>query len=360
LHNQLDTQLPGASFLITCTVPEALRPLCRSHPRLASQSLCRGRAQALKRLAKDPPFLGTMLPGFTGILHTWGRQRPYHPHMHAIVPGGGLSQERDAWLPARAHFSVSVRALSPLYRALFTQEMHTAGQLEQIDPHGWTTPWNVHSQATPHGATSLQYLAPYVFKVAISHRRLVGLQDRIVTCTYRQPGSTHPRTTRLDVLEFMRRFLQHVLPAGFMKVRHFGFMNANGRITTDTIRQLITSHTGATLEQPRCTAPTPAQVTCPHCGAPLIVLSRGWPLPMAIFDTGEDHDLDTSLTLSMLLWKETGDRPSASAARDNALQGHFGQAANGAPSSVWGSQYYPQGAIQARSSRILLHAPPSL
>jgi len=84
----------------------------------------------------------------------------------------------------------------------------------------------------------------------------------------------------------MRRFLQHVLPAGFIKVRHFGFMNANCRITTDTIRQMITLQTGVTLEQPQSTTTTPVQGTCPTCGAPLIVLSRVWPLHMAVCDTG--------------------------------------------------------------------------
>jgi hypothetical protein len=164
--------------------------------------------------------------------------------------------------------------------------MSAAGQLAQIDPHVWNLPWHVHSQATPHGATACEYLAPYVFKVAISHRRLVGLQDRSVTFTYRKPGSAPPRTTRLDVLELMRRFLQHVLPAGFMQVRHFGFMNPNCRMQTDTIRPMITVQTGATLAPPRRPATTPAQVTCPNCGAPLIVLSRLWPCPLASFDTG--------------------------------------------------------------------------
>jgi hypothetical protein len=286
LHSQLDTQLPGPYFLITFTVPEALRPFCRSHPRLAYQALFSASSQALKRLAKEPRFIGTTLPGFTGILPTWGRQLQYHPHIHSIVPGGGLSPECEAWLPSRAHFYVPVRALSPIFRALFKQEMRTAGQLEQIDPQVWNISWNVHSQATPNGATSFKYLAPYVFKVAISNRRIVGLQDRIVTFTYRKPGSSRPRTTRLDVLEFMRRFLQHVLPAGFMKVRHFGCMNANCRIQTDTIRQMITAQTGATPAPPRSIATPPAQVTCPHCGAPLIVLSRVWPVQIADDDTG--------------------------------------------------------------------------
>jgi len=164
--------------------------------------------------------------------------------------------------------------------------MRTAGQLAQIDPHVWHIPWNVHSQATPDGAPSCTSLAPYVFKVAIAHQRIVGLQARIVTFTSRKPGSSRPRTPCLDVLEFMRRFLPHVLPAGFMKGRHFGFMNATCRITTDTIRQMIPAHTSATLEQPRRTAATPAQVTCPNCGAPLLVLSRVWPFHLALFDTG--------------------------------------------------------------------------
>jgi Transposase zinc-binding domain/Putative transposase len=149
LHHQLDPQLPGVSFLLTCTVPEALRPLCRSQPRLAYQSLGSASSQARKRLAQDPRCLGTTLPGFPGILPPWGRQLPEHPHIHSIVPGGGLSQDRAAWWPFRTTFSVPVRALSPLSRALFTQEMRTAGQLAQSDPHVWTTPWNVHSQANP-------------------------------------------------------------------------------------------------------------------------------------------------------------------------------------------------------------------
>ena len=206
--------------------------------------------------------------------------------MHDSVPGGGLSQERAAWWPARAHFYGPVRALSPSSRALFTQEMRTAGQLAQSAPHVWPTAWNVHRQATPHGAPACPDLAPDVCKGAIANRRIVGRQDRIVTFTYRKPGRPRLRTTRRDVLALMRRFLPQVLPAGCMKGRHCGWMNATCRLTTDTLRPRSTSHTGATLEQPRCPAPTPAQVTCPNGGAPLIVLSRVWPLHMAIVDTG--------------------------------------------------------------------------
>jgi hypothetical protein len=210
-------------------------------------------------------------------------------------------------------------------------------------PHTAGPPQGTSTAKPPPGATAWQYLAPSVCTGAIAHRRLVGLQDRIVTCTDRTPGSPRPRTTRLDVLELMRRFLHHVLPAGVMQVRHCGLMNTHCRITTDPIRQLLPSHTGAPLAPPRDTAPPPAQVTCPPWGAPLLVLSRGWPLHMALFETGEAHALDPSLTVSMRLWQETGDRTAASAARDNALQGPCGQAANGAPSPVWGLTILPTG-----------------
>jgi len=210
LHHHLERQLPGPHFLITFTVPETLRPFIRSHQRLAYHAMFQASATALKRLAKDERFIGTHLPGFTGILHTWGRQLQYHPHIHSIVPGGGLSADRTTWRPSRAHFFVPVKALSPIYRALFKEDMCQAGLLEHIDPQVWTIPWNIHSQANHHGHSAFTSLAPYVFKGAIANRRIVGLKDRTVTFTYRKPGSARPRTANLDAMEFIRRFLQHV------------------------------------------------------------------------------------------------------------------------------------------------------
>jgi hypothetical protein len=286
LQHHLDKQLPGPHFLVTFTVPETLRPFIRSHQRLAYQAMFTASSHALKRLAKDPRFIGTTLPGFTGILHTWGRQLQYHPHIHYIVPGGGLSEDRTTWLPSRANFYVPVKALSPIYRAIFAEEMCKAGQLEQIEPQVWETPWNVHSQANPNGDTSFTYLAPYVFKVAISNSRLISLKERTVTFTYRKPDSARPRTMSLDVLEFMRRFLQHVLPSGFMKVRHFGFLNASCPIKTDTIRPMITQQPGPLLERPHTTANPSMALACPNCGAQLLVVIRVWPWQTAFYDTG--------------------------------------------------------------------------
>jgi hypothetical protein len=286
LHKQLQKQLPGPYFLITFTVPETLRPFIRSHQHIAYQALFKASATALKRLAKDERFIGTAFPGFTGILHTWGRQLQYHPHIHYLVPGGGLSTDRAEWLPSRANFFVPVKALSPIYRALFKQEMQHAGHLKYLDPQVWAIPWNVHSQANPNGQTSFKYLAPYVFKVAISNSRIVSLTGRTVTFTYRKPGSARPRTTNLDAIEFIRRFLQHVLPEGFMKVRHFGFMNASCAIPTDAMRLMILKRHDIAFKPPDIEAPSPVVASCPACGQPMRVVMRLWITHRAFVDTG--------------------------------------------------------------------------
>jgi hypothetical protein len=240
---------------------------------------------ALKRLATDERFIGTDLPGFTGVLHTWGRQLQYHPHIHDIVPGGGLSADRTTWLPSRANFFVPVKALSPIYRAIFKEDMPQAGLLDHIDPQVWTIPWNVHSQARHHGHSAFTSLAPYVFKVAISNHRLVSLTGRTVTFTSRKVGSARLRTAHLDVMELLRRFLQHVLPDGFMKVRHCGFLHASCALPLATIRLMIVQ--GQPSEgQPMRSVPSPPRGTlCPTCGAPMRVVMRLWTSPKVCIDT---------------------------------------------------------------------------
>jgi hypothetical protein len=285
LQHHLDQQSPGPHFLMTFTVPATLRPFIRSHQRLASHALFHASATALKRLAKDERFIGTDLPGFTGILHTWGRQLQYHPHLHYSVPGGGLSADRSMWLPSRANFFVPVKALSPIYRALFKDAMRPAGLLEHIAPQVWTMPWNVHSRANHHSHSACTYLAPYVFKVAISNHRLVSLTDRTVTFTYRKVDSACLRTARLDVMEFLRRFLQHVLPEGFVKVRHFGLLQASCAVPLATIR-LMMEQGHPRDDQPPPRPSSPARVACcPTCGTPMRVVMRLWTSPRDCVDT---------------------------------------------------------------------------
>jgi hypothetical protein len=179
-----------------------------------------------------------------------------------------------------------VKALSPIYRARFKEDMDQAGLLAQIDPLVWHINWNVHSQANPNGHTSFTYRAPSVFKVAISNSRIVSLKDRTVTVTYRKPGSARPRTTHLDVMEFLRRFLQHVLPDGFMKVRHFGFLHASCAIPPTTLRLLIVQAHSIDFRPTQSVPPEPLAALCPTCGAQMHVVMRLWTAHRALVDTG--------------------------------------------------------------------------
>jgi hypothetical protein len=239
LETQLERSLPVKHTMLTFTVPESIRAFCRANQKVAYAAMFKASSGAIKSLVKDPRFVGTELPGFTGVLHTWGRMLPYHPHIHYIVPAGGISNDRKKWIKARNSFYLPVRALSKIYRAKFKTEMERLDLIGQTKPDIWAAEWIVNCQAVGNPEASLKYLAPYVFRVAISDNRIVGFKDRKVTFSYRKSGSQRLRKTSLDVMDFISRFLQHVLPSGFMKVRHYGFMNANCAVTIRNLRQMV-------------------------------------------------------------------------------------------------------------------------
>jgi Putative transposase/Transposase zinc-binding domain len=288
LETQTDRLLPCPYFLVTFTLPAELRALARSHQRTVYSALFEASSAALRLLAADPKFVGTDRIGFFGVLHTWGRTLEYHPHVHYVVPGGGLSADGSRWLPSRAGFFVPVEALSIIYRAKFRDALKREGLLNQVDPAVWRRDWVVHSQAAGDGRASLHYLAPYVFRVAIGDHRIVSCDDGKVTFSYRRVGSNRPRKMTLDAHEFIRRFLQHILPAGFQKVRHYGFLSPNSGIALEAVRWLVTVLTGAifALVAKGAEGPTTTSAPrCPVCGGPMLVLGFA-PAPMpAVFDT---------------------------------------------------------------------------
>jgi hypothetical protein len=287
LEHQTDRLLPCPYFLVTFTLPAELRDVARSHQRVVYAALFEASSAALRRLAADPKFVGTDRIGFFGVLHTWGRTLEYHPHVHYVVPGGGVSPDGARWLPSRADFFVPVKALSILFRARFRELLGRAGLLDQVDPAVWQRDWVVHSQAAGDGRQSLRYLAPYVFRVAIGDHRIVSCDDGQVSFRYRRVGSNRPRTMTLDALEFLRRFLQHVLPAGFQKVRHFGFLSPNSAVSIEAVRWLIVLHLGGlfTLAATQPVTAEPPALRCAVCGGVMSLLGFVPAVTPAVFDT---------------------------------------------------------------------------
>jgi hypothetical protein len=288
LKNQTDRLLPCPYFLLTFTVPAGLRDTVRRHQRIAYAALFEASSAAIKTLATNPRHVGSTDCGFFGVLHTWGRTLEYHPHVHYVVPGGGLSEDGNQWLSSRTDFFVPVKALSVLFRAKFRDALDRAGLLGQVDPAVWRQDWVVHSKAVGDGRASLKYLAPYVFRVAISDRRIISCDDGRVTFAYRRSGSNRQRKITVDAFEFIRRFLQHVLPSGFQKVRHYGFLSPNSRKSIEAVRWLVTLHYGLVyllLANPPHEVLAEPRIRCAECGGTMRVLFHSPPAELAYFDT---------------------------------------------------------------------------
>ena len=283
LDKQLKRQLPGHHFLLTFTVPEPLRRFIRKNQRIAYSALFKASSEAMKKLARDEHYIGADLPGFFGILHTWGRTLEYHPHIHYIVPGGALSTSDGLWHPSRIDFYLPVKALSIIFKAKFRDAIREAGLFKQIPQEVWQINWNVNSQAVGSSEASLKYLAPYVFRVAISNSRIWKVENRTVFIRYRQSHSHRFRTLALEALEFIRRFLQHVLPTGFMKVRYYGFMNPGCAVSLDHISSLIQLSYGFNVSLPHTDIEPWPPIACPACGGTLRLRSLWLPTSIVVW-----------------------------------------------------------------------------
>ena len=287
LEKQTARLLPCPYFLLTFTLPAELRELVRANQRACYAALFEASSEALQTLAADPKYLGTKTPGFFGVLHTWGRTLEYHPHVHYVVPGGGLADDGEKWLPSRADFFVPVKALSILFRAKFRDALKRAGLYAQAPAAVWKQPWVVNSQAVGDGRASLKYLAPYVFRVALSDRRIISVDDEQVTFSYRKSGTNRWRKMTLAPHEFIRRFLQHVLPTGFQKVRHYGFLATSRGVSIEALRWLVSLHYGLVylLWSQQLVAPELPKMRCPACGGALVASALVLGCTVVYFDT---------------------------------------------------------------------------
>lgn len=211
LEAQQDLLLPVVYFLLTFTLPEKLRSVARSHQRLVYALLFRVSAEAIQQLGQDERWVGGQM-GMLGVLHTWGRNLAYHPHVHYLVPGGGIGAD-GRWRPSRANFLLPVKALSRLVRGKFRAALRQADEavLATIPAAVWQEDGVVHCQPVGRGRNAVKYLAPYIFRVAISNRCILKLAEGKVTFRYRTSDTGKLRICTLPAEEFIRRFLQHVL-----------------------------------------------------------------------------------------------------------------------------------------------------
>jgi hypothetical protein len=225
-------------------------------------------------LAQDPRFVGGTL-GMVGVLHTWTRALIYHPHVHYVVPGGGLAADGCAWHAAREDFLRPVRALSVLFRAKFRDALRQTELFAEVPPEVWTQDWVVHCQPVGNGAGALKYLAPYIFRVAISNKRILQVENDEVTFGYTDGRSGQRKTCTVTAEEFIRRFLQHVLPKGFSRVRHYGFYSPSRRAVLSKVRQLLSCTSTPTQPVPPLPAGelSTAGMQCPACGKPMRLVS---------------------------------------------------------------------------------------
>jgi len=288
--------LPVEHFMVTFTLPEPLRSVARSRQKLCYGLLMRCAAEALQSLGYDPAWVGGQL-AMMGVLHSWSRDLNYHPHVHMIVAGGGLWPAEELWLQARKDFLMPARALSPVFAAKFRDGLKKSSPevYAMMAPKVWKNPWVVHIQNIGTGEHALKYLAQYIFRPAISNKRILEMSDGKVSFGYRDSKTRKWRTMRLEAMEFIRRYLQHVLPRGFVKVRYYGlYAHRNRTILQKIAAKMVPGATpirqestaGGQSRQLRNDAPKPATAPshrCPCCGEPMVVVSvvrrgGGWPM----------------------------------------------------------------------------------
>jgi len=269
LQKQQNRLLPVLYFLVTFTLPEELRSVTRSNQKALYNILFQTSAAALQKLALDPRFLGGHI-GMTGVLHTWDRILGYHPHIHYLVPGGGLSPDHTQWLPSKNDFLVRVEPLSIIFRAKFKAALKEIGLFKAAASAAWNKNWVVHSKPVASGKEAMVYLARYVFRVAISNNRLLNIDNDQVTFEYQNSETKELRQMTVTALSFIRRFLQHILPKGFIKVRYYGLLSPANRNLLAVVMHLLEEHTPAAIPKPAAKA----ELCCPKCCKPLRFVGR--------------------------------------------------------------------------------------
>jgi hypothetical protein len=297
MEARADDLLPVEYFHVVFTMPAEIARIAYWNPKAVYGLLFRASAQTVKTIAADPKRLGAKV-GMTSVLHTWGSALTHHPHIHMIVPGGGLSPDGKSWVACKPGFFLHVRVLARLFRRLFLNvllELHRTGQLtffgdldhlaQQDTFAKWLAPfrkteWVVYAKP-PFGGPQqvLAYLSRYTHRVAISNQRLVSADEDFVAFRwkdYRIKRGDRQKIMRLATPEFIRRFLIHVLPDGFHRIRHYGLLASSARKTSITkIRSLLGVQRAEQAAEPEPKdeiAPLTLREPCPCCGGHMRII----------------------------------------------------------------------------------------
>jgi hypothetical protein len=287
-------------FHLVFTLPDALDPIALANPRVVYDLLLRSAAETVLQAAADPELLGART-GVLAVLHTWGQTLQFHPHVHCVVPGGGLSPDGTRWVASPSDFFLPVRVLSRVFHGKFLAGLRAAfndgelrfeaDQLDRALSVAARTDWVVYAKP-PFGGPEqvLKYLARYTHRVAISNARLLGFEDGKVRFRYKDYAhGNRKRVMTLTAVEFVRRLLLHVLPTGFQRIRHYGILaNRHRQARLALCRQLLGAGTAA---EPECaeetreiresaSSITPTRV-CPVCGAGRMIVIKEFP-PMPV------------------------------------------------------------------------------
>jgi len=287
-----DALLGVSYFHVVFTLPQELSALALQNKRAIYDLLFQASAATLSEIAADPKHLGAEI-GFLSVLHTWGQNLQAHPHIHCVIPAGGLSPDHSRWIHPKHHFFLPVRVL--IFRGKFVAGLKRLLRQKKLRFHGnlqhlreaklfhrflrqlFRQDWVVYAKP-PFGGPEyvLQYLARYTHRVAISNHRLISLADGQVTFRWKDYAhGNKKRKMTVTTDEFLRRFLLHVLPRGFVRIRHFGFLSAPRRRKSIALcRQLLTQ----AIPQPRSPTPTATPPTatwpCPCCGGAMILMEK--------------------------------------------------------------------------------------
>ena len=291
LHQRQQELLPVDYYHLVFSIPHTLVPLVWQNKKVLFTLLFEAAAATLLEVAADPKHLGAEI-GFLSILHPWGQTLQPHPHLHCVVPGGGLSPDHQRWIASRVHFFLPVKVLSRVFRGKFVDGLRRAARAGQLTFHGECLPlanpqafaaflrtlfqedWVVYAKP-PFGGPEhvLQYLARYTHRVAISNHRLLDVSDSHVTFRWKDYAHhSRPRTMTLTGEEFLRRFVQHVLPKGFPRIRYFGGLANRRRSQLLPRCRLLLAQVPPAI--PLAPAGEPAVWLCPHCQGPMHVVER--------------------------------------------------------------------------------------